>query len=284
MSLFMFYNIYNELFCLDMFVARAAIMSDLVTISFMEAMMERLMRPMAMVEDIQQIENNLGKQIAACTSRVDKVCVCTDKLETDMKDIRIEMENMQREIARERRGTDFGFAGRVPPAPPQAPRITRRSTTTAGLGSRVSSTSGAGPLGDAPPSKKLGPAEAGELQHKLFRLLPPYWQPRARWVEPFMKKHTVSCEDLMASAGNAKQVADAANMALARNPMRIQGSEVCGVRDKHRPQSGSEGGLRRARHNPGPRRRLPMRHVLALLGDLDLGQRQPARPLAQRHR
>lgn len=86
-------------------------MSDLVTMSQMETTMESLMKAMAKVEDSEHMGSNTGKQIAACSGRVSKPSGRTDRFEAELSDIRIETEEMKRDITRELRHSR-GSAGR----------------------------------------------------------------------------------------------------------------------------------------------------------------------------
>lgn len=65
-----------------------------------------------------------------------------------------------------------------------------------------------------------------DLLKRLFRMRPMHWQPRIRWLTPFMRNHALSCEIPMAGEGDAKQASDAANTALARTPVRTNSTEV----------------------------------------------------------
>lgn len=74
------------------------------------------------------------------------------------------------------------------------------------------------------PAQKPDSGKAFDLQHQLFQMLLAQWQPRVRWLRLFMRNH--SAEVLLVRPGDAKQVADAANMAMAKEPVRIRNCEV----------------------------------------------------------
>lgn len=190
--------------------------------------MARLMVPLAKESDVAKMEQSIGKHIAGVSERVDTVKDRADKLETDMRNMRIELEEMRREMGRDRRDIPASGSRRRSSVgaensawPPQTQDHHASSTWVR----RVVHFRGWAPWG-CDPGQKLDRAAAVELQKRLFRMLPMQWQPRVRWLTPFMRKHTTSCEVLMATEGNAKQVSDAANMALARTPVRINGMEV----------------------------------------------------------
>lgn len=71
-------------------------------------MLARLMKPLGSGNDIKHMESNIGRQIAVCTERVGRVCERTDKLDADLKDMRIEMEERKREFSCERAGAAPG--------------------------------------------------------------------------------------------------------------------------------------------------------------------------------
>lgn len=127
-------NFFDFDICLSFHVHEIEATSDPVTMSQREKMMERLMKPSAQVQDIENMESNIGKPIAACSERVDKVSARTDLLETDLKNMRIERE---REVTWERRdscasaGRKRGSGATEPPqARAGAPRM--MATTQAG--------------------------------------------------------------------------------------------------------------------------------------------------------